>query len=58
MTLELGTLVNQLEVGDGGVDEIVMENVYLPATEGDMIPFYAVDNQSIFPFWVEVKKID
>ena len=58
MHLELGTLVNYLEVEDNTTDEIVMENVYLPATEGDMIPFYTIDNRRIFPFWVEVEKID
>lgn len=54
--LEMGTLVHQMEVKDGTEDEIIMENVYLPAMKGDLIPFYEVNSQKILPFWVKIQR--
>ncbi len=57
MYLELGTLINRLEVKNAGTDEIVMENVYLPSMKGELIPFYEAKGKSTLPFWVEVQKV-
>jgi len=35
-----------------------MKNVYLPSLKCDFTPFYAVGSKKIFPFWVEIEKID
>ncbi|MEQ9441345.1 MAG: arylsulfatase [Cyclobacteriaceae bacterium] len=56
MLLETGTLIQQLEVSSGGSDEIVMEDVYLPAMKGDLLPAYETSSRTTFPFWVEVEK--
>jgi arylsulfatase len=37
---------------------IEMKNVYLPKMECDFIPYYSIDSKRIFPFWVEIEKID
>jgi arylsulfatase len=56
MYLETGTLVHQMQNQAHGTDVLKMENVHLPALEGDFIPFYAVDDRRILPFWVEVER--
>jgi arylsulfatase len=35
-----------------------MKNVYFSQMDCDLIPFYAIDSKNIFPFWVEMKKLD
>ncbi|MEL6674637.1 MAG: arylsulfatase [Bacteroidota bacterium] len=55
--LETHTLVHTRKV-DQATDLVEMKEVVLPAFEGELIPFYRVGNQRIFPFWVEVEKVD
>ena len=57
MYLETGTLVHQFKNRLDETDTIEMKNVQLPAMDCDLIPFYAVENKRIFPFWVEIKRI-
>ena len=58
MVLEANTLVRQMENKKANTDIIHMKRVYFPKMTGLLIPFYAVDNKNIFPFWMEMKKVD
>lgn len=58
MILETGTLVQQMEVKQIGLDMIVMKKVRLPAMEGILRPFYQSKSAEIFPFWVEVRRVE
>ena len=39
-------------------DIIEMKNVYIPEMDCDIIPFYSDGSKNIFPFWMEIEKID
>lgn len=56
--LELGPLVNQQTNTKTESNKLEMKNIYLPEFKGDLIPFYMVDRKRIFPFWVEVERIN
>ncbi|MGQ7870766.1 arylsulfatase [Sunxiuqinia sp. sy24] len=58
MYLAANTIVKQMLNEKEGTDIIEMKNVYLPEMDCDLIPFYSIDSKNIFPFWVEMKKID
>jgi arylsulfatase len=58
MYLETNTLVKQILNEKEGTDIIEMRNVFFSEMDCDLIPFYAIDSKNIFPFWVEMKKID
>ena len=56
--LESSTLVQQMSVNQPNSDVIEMKNVYFPELEGSLRPLYASKSGNIFPFWVEITKID
>lgn len=56
MFLEASTIVNQMQ-NELRTDVIEMKSIKLPEMDGDLIPFYLVNNKRIFPFWVEVERI-
>jgi len=56
--LESNTLVQQMRLNKPNSDLIEMKNVYFPALEGSFRPLYATKAGNIFPFWVEITKID
>jgi len=58
MVLEANTLVRQVVNKNGNTDIIRMEKVYFPKMTGKLLPFYAVNNKNIFPFWMEMEKVD
>jgi len=58
MYLETGPVVNQMLHIGGTTNLIEMKNVKLPQINGDLIPFYRLENTSIFPFYVEIEKIE
>lgn len=58
MVLETGAVVNQMKNKLDKTDIIEMKNVNLKAMDCELIPFYAVGNKNIFPFWVELECID
>ncbi|MGB5275220.1 MAG: sulfatase-like hydrolase/transferase, partial [Flavobacteriaceae bacterium] len=58
MYLETNTLVKQMVNKKEETDIIEMNNVSLPAMDCDLVPFYAIGSKNIFPFWVEVEKMD
>lgn len=58
MLLETKGIVNQKKHIGTDTDIIEMKRVSLPEMEGELIPFYAVNGKRIFPFWVEIEKIE
>jgi arylsulfatase len=58
MVLETNTLVNRKKNESGRTDIIEMKNIYLPTMDCELIPFYAVGSRNIFPFWVEMERIE
>ncbi len=58
MVLEANTLVRQMVNKAENTDVIQMKRIYFPKMTGELIPFYAVNNKNIFPFWMELKKLD
>jgi arylsulfatase len=57
MILETGAVVNQLKNSKNNTDIIEMNNISLKEMNCELIPFYAVGNKNIFPFWVEIERI-
>ncbi|MBD0779373.1 arylsulfatase [Maribacter sp. ANRC-HE7] len=58
MFLETKGRIDQLKNEIDNTEYIEMTNVQLPKMDCDLIPFYAVGNKKIFPFWVEIQKVD
>jgi arylsulfatase A-like enzyme len=58
MYLETKSFINQIKNEKPDTDIIEMKNIYLPKMECDFIPYYSIDSKRIFPFWVEIEKID
>ncbi|MCW5516382.1 arylsulfatase [Muriicola sp. Z0-33] len=58
MLMETGAGVHQIRLKDEITDIIEMKGVSLPALDTDLIPFYLVDGQRKFPFWVELELIN
>jgi arylsulfatase len=58
MYLETKPFINQMRNTTSDADIIEMKNVYLPKMDCDLIPFYATGSKRIFPFYVEVERID
>ncbi len=56
--LETGPLIQRLTVEKGPADWIEMKGVKLPQIACDLIPFYEFDGRRIFPFYVELEKVD
>ncbi|MFC2128245.1 arylsulfatase [Bacteroidota bacterium] len=58
MYLETKTIINQMKNEKNDTDIIIMKNIYLPKMNCDLIPFYSIGSKKIFPFWVEIEKIE
>jgi len=58
MFVEANTMVKQMIHEKEDTDIIEMKNVYFSEMDCDLIPFYAIGGKNIFPFWVEMEKID
>ncbi len=58
LILETGTLVNQMSVDLTDKDMVEMKHVELPAMDGILRPFYQSKSGDIFPFWVELTRVD
>lgn len=56
--VEANTVVKQMTNKKEGTDTIEMKNVYFSEMDCDLIPFYSIDSKNIFPFWVELKKLN
>jgi arylsulfatase A-like enzyme len=57
MILETNSLIYRQEYNEPTVDIVEMKNVYIPATECDLIPYYLTQDKSIFPLWVELERV-
>ncbi|MCD6355282.1 MAG: sulfatase-like hydrolase/transferase [Prolixibacteraceae bacterium] len=58
MYLETGAIINQMKNDVVGTDIIEMRNIHLTKMDCDLIPYYSAGHKNIFPFWVELEKID
>jgi arylsulfatase len=58
LLVETGSFINQMINKTDNTDTIAMKNVYLPEMKCDLIPFYSVGSKRIFPFWVELEKLN
>jgi arylsulfatase len=58
LLFEAGSVVHRKEVQGPITDIIEMNNVYLPDMECEILPYYLVDKKKIFPFWVQMEKIN
>jgi arylsulfatase len=58
MVLETGPVVNQMENKQDKTDIIEMKDIALNEMNCELIPFYSVGGKNIFPFWVELERID
>ena len=58
MYLETGAIINQMKNDKVDTDIIEMKNIFLTKMDCDLIPFYATKGRRIFPFWVELEKLD
>jgi hypothetical protein len=57
MILETGPIIHQFK-NDTETDLIKMENVSFSEMDCDLIPFYRVGSRRIFPFWVELTRVN
>lgn len=57
MYLETGAIINQM-VNTEQTDIIELKNIHLQKMDCDLLPFYAIGNKSIMPFYVEIERID
>lgn len=58
MYLETGAIINQSKNTAVNTDIIEMKNIHLTKMKCDLIPFYSTNGKNIFPFWVELEKLD
>ena len=58
MYLETGAVINQMQNETINTDIIEMKNIHLSEMDCYLIPFYSTQGKNIFPFWVELKKLD
>ncbi|KPL16731.1 MAG: arylsulfatase [Bacteroides sp. SM23_62] len=56
--LEAGTLINQKSIDQDKTDRLIMENVFLPEMDTDLIPFYLVDDKRYFPLYLKITRIE
>jgi arylsulfatase len=58
MFLETGPVVHQTKNENNNTDIIEMKHIFLKEMNCELVPFYSVGNKNIFPFWVELERID
>ncbi len=58
MVLETGAIINQMQNENTNTDMIEMKNIHLTKMDCDLIPFYSTRGKNIFPFWVELEKLN
>ena len=58
MYLEANSMIKQMQNKKEGTDLIEMKNVYFPDMNCELRPYYSIDSKSIFPFWVEMERVD
>ncbi len=58
MYLETGPVVHQTKNEENNTDIIEMKHIFLKEMNCELVPFYSVGNKNIFPFWVELERIN
>jgi arylsulfatase len=58
MYLETGPVVHQTINEKNNTDIIEMKHIFLKEMNCELIPFYSAGNKNIFPFWVEMERIE
>jgi len=58
MFLETGPVVHQTKNENNNTDIIEMKHIFLKEMNCELVPFYSVGNKNIFPFWVELERIN
>ncbi len=58
MYLEANTIIRQIQNKKEGTDIVEMKNVYFPDMDCELRPYYSIESKNIFPFWVEMERID
>jgi len=58
MYLETGPVVHQTKNENNNTDIIEMKHIFLKEMNCELVPFYSVGNKNIFPFWVELERIN
>lgn len=58
MYLETGAIINQAQNNTIETDIIEMKNIHLSKMDCDLIPFYTTKGKNIFPFWVQLEKLN
>ena len=58
MYLETGPRIHKASNSLENSEVLEMKNIHLPTMDCDLIPFYAVDDKRIFPFWVKMERMD
>ena len=58
MYLEANTIVRQFQNKTEGTDVIEMKSIHFPDMDCELRPYYSVGSKNIFPFWVEIERID
>ena len=56
--LETGTLIKRKSFDQEKTDRLVLENVFLPDMEADLIPFYQAQGKRYFPLVLKITKLD
>jgi len=51
-------VVNQLKNDKDNTDIIEMNHIFIKEMNCELVPFYSIGNKNIFPFWVELERID
>ena len=50
--METNSFINR-QKNNTETDRLIMEGVYVPHMNGDLLPYYIINGKSIFPFWVK-----
>jgi arylsulfatase A-like enzyme len=58
MFLEANTMVKQMINEKDDTDIIEMKNIFFSEMDCDLTPFYSISAKNIFPFWVEIERIN
>ncbi|MBT31591.1 MAG: arylsulfatase [Thalassobius sp.] len=58
MYLEAGSMVKKQKNKNEATDMIVMKNIYFSQQDCDFKPFYQINGKNIFPFYVELDKVN
>lgn len=56
--LEAGTQISQKSFDQDTSDKLIMENVFLPEMDADLIPFYQAKGKRYFPLLLKITRID